>query len=137
MLPTASASPRYAGCRADYSAILLERRLRDALTQVNRDLPTATFDNAFRMLNRYTVVENMHWRQSDIVLFVNGLLFGLIVLKNPASEDATTWAACQWFQTYEADLLSRTAMNTASIVSDRVEAPIGTLTARQSGCLGT
>ena len=80
-------------------------------------------------VNQVTVVENKHERRPDVVLFVNGLPLGLIELKNPAAEDATVWSAWQQLQTYKAELPSLFAMNAALIVSDGLEARIGTLTA--------
>ena len=85
--------------------------------------------NDWLAVNQFTVVENRHERRPDIVLFVNGLPLGLIELKNPADEDATIWSAWQQFQTYKAELPSLFAFNAALIVSDGVEARIGTLTA--------
>ena len=38
--------------RADYGAVLLERRLRDALARLNPDLPPDALDDAFRKLTR-------------------------------------------------------------------------------------
>ena len=170
--------------RADYGQVILERRLRDALAQLNQDLPADALDDAFRKLNRpegtsletrnrvfhrmlvegvtveyragngairgaqarvidfdvpanndwlavnqFTVVESNHERRPDIVLFVNGLPLGVIELKNPADEDATIWTAWQQLQTYKAELPSLFAMNATLMVSDGVEARIGTLTA--------
>ena len=63
------------------------------------------------------------------MLFVNGLPLGLIELKNPADEDATVWTAWQQLQTYKAELPALFAFNAALIVSDGVEARIGSLTA--------
>ena len=85
--------------------------------------------NDWLAVNQVTVVENKHERRSDVVLFVNGLPLGLIELKNPAAEDATVWTAWQQLQTYKAELPSLFAMNAALIVSDGIEARIGTLTA--------
>ena len=53
----------------------------------------------------------------------------MIELKNAADEDATIWTAWQQLQTYKAELPSLFAMNAALMVSDGVEARIGTLTA--------
>ena len=92
---------------------------------INFDNPDA---NDWLAVNQFTVVENKHERRPDIVLFVNGLPLGLIELKNPADEDATIWTAWQQFQTYKAELQSLFAFNAALIVSDGVEARIGTLT---------
>ena len=170
--------------RADYGQVVLGQRLRDALTQLNENLPAEALEGAFRKLNRpegtstetrnrafhrmlvegvtveyradngvirgaqarvidfdvpanndwlavnqFTVVENNHERRPDIVLFVNGLPLGVIELKNAADEDATIWTAWNQLQTYKAELPSLFAMNAALMVSDGVEARIGTLTA--------
>ena len=75
------------------------------------------------------MVENKHERRPDVVLFVNGLPLGVVELKNPVDEDATIWTAWQQLQTYKAELPSLFAMNAMLMVSDGVEARIGTLTA--------
>ena len=107
--------------RADNGAI------RGAQARViDFDVPA---NNDWLAVNQFTVVENNHERRPDIVLFVNGLPLGVIELKNPADEDATIWTAWNQIQTYKAELPSLFAMNAALMVSDGVEARIGTLTA--------
>ena len=86
-------------------------------------------NNDWLAVNQFTVVENKRERRPDVVLFVNGLPLGVIELKNPADEDATIWSAWQQLQTYQAEIPSLFAFNAALIVSDGVEARIGTLTA--------
>ena len=86
-------------------------------------------NNDWLAVNQFTVVENKHERRPDVVLFVNGLPLGVIELKNPADEDATIWTAWQQLQTYKAEIPSLFAFNAALIVSDGLEARIGTLTA--------
>ena len=86
-------------------------------------------NNDWLAVNQFTVVENKHERRPDIVLFVNGLPLGVIELKNPTDEDATIWTAWQQIQTYKAEISSLFAMNAALMVSDGMEARIGTLTA--------
>ena len=98
------------------------RRLR----VIDFDTPT---NNDWLAVNQFTVVENKHERRPDVVLFVNGLPLGVIELKNPADEDATIWTAWQQLQTYKAELPTLFSMNAALLVSDGVEARIGTLTA--------
>ena len=93
---------------------------------IDFDDPT---NNDWLAVNQFTVVENKHERRPDVVLFVNGLPFGVIELKNPADEEATIWTAWQQLQTYQAELPTLFAMNAALMVSDGVEARIGTLTA--------
>ena len=85
--------------------------------------------NDWLAVNQFTVIENKHERRPDIVLFINGLPLALIELKNPADEEATVWSAWQQFQTYKNELPTLFAFNAALIVSDGVNAHIGSLTA--------
>ena len=85
--------------------------------------------NDWLAVNQFTVVENKSERRPDIVLVVNGLPLVVIELKNPVDESATIWSAFQQLQTYKAEIPSLFAFNAALIVSDGLEARIGTLTA--------
>ncbi len=85
--------------------------------------------NDWLVVNQFSVSENKHTRRPDVVLFVNGLPLALVELKNPADENATVWSAFQQFQTYKAELPTLFAFNALLVVSDGVEARIGTLTA--------
>ena len=85
--------------------------------------------NDWIAVNQFTLVENRHERRPDIGLFVNGLPLAVIELKNPADENATIRTAFQQLQTYKAEIPSLFAFNAALIVSDGLEARIGTLTA--------
>ena len=86
-------------------------------------------NNDWLAVNQFTVVENRHERRPDVVLFVNGLPLAVIELKNPADEEATIWTAWQQLQTYKAEIPSLFAFNAALVVSDGLDARIGTLTA--------
>ncbi len=85
--------------------------------------------NNWLAVNQFTVTENRNKRRADIVLFVNGLPLAVIELKNPADEEATIWTAWNQLQTYKDELPALFAMNAAMIVSDGLEARVGTLTA--------
>ena len=85
-------------------------------------------NNDWLAVKQFTVVENKHERRLDLALFVNGLPLCLIELKNPADEEATIWSAWQQLRTYKAELPSLFAMNAALMVSDGMEARVGTLT---------
>ena len=85
--------------------------------------------NDWLAINQFTVVENRRERRPDVVLFVNGLPLAVIELKNPADESATLWSAHRQLQTCKAEIPSLFAFNAALIVSDGLEARIGTLTA--------
>lgn len=86
-------------------------------------------NNDWLAVNQLTVSENKHTRRPDVVLFVNGLPLAVIELKNAADENATIWTACQQLQTYKAEIPSLFAFNEALVVSDGVEARVGTITA--------
>ncbi len=170
--------------RSDYGQVVLEQRLRDALAQLNPNLPPEALNDASRKLtrpegptlevrnralhrvlvdgvtveygtrdgpirgaqarvidfddpdnndwlavNQFTVSENKHTRRPDVVLFINGLPLALVELKNAADENATIRSAFQQCQTYKAELPALFAFNALLVVSDGVEARIGTLTA--------
>ena len=85
--------------------------------------------NDWLAVNQFTVTEDKNTRRPDIVLFVNGLPLGVIELKNPTDEDATIWTAWQQLQTYKAELPALFSMNEILMVSDGIEARIGSLTA--------
>ncbi len=84
--------------------------------------------NDWIAINQFTVTENKNTRRPDIVLFVNGLPLGIIELKNPTDEDATIWSAWNQLQTYKAELPTLFHANMLLIVSDGLQARIGTLT---------
>ena len=113
------------GVTVEYQAA--EGAIRGAQVRViDFDEPAS---NDWLAVNQFTVSENQHTRRPDVVLFVNGLPLGIIELKNPADEDATLWTAWQQLQTYKAELPSLFSMNDMLMVSDGVQARIGTLTA--------
>lgn len=86
-------------------------------------------NNDWLAVNQFSVIENKHNRRPDIVLFVNGLPLAVVELKNPADEDATIWTAWRQLQTYKAEISSLFSFNAALVISDGVEARVGTLTA--------
>ncbi|MEX2554097.1 MAG: type I restriction endonuclease subunit R [Actinomycetota bacterium] len=86
-------------------------------------------NNDWLAVNQFTVIENRHNRRPDIVLFVNGLPLVLVELKNPTDEDATIWSAFQQLQTYKSELPTLFAYKALLVISDGVEARMGTLTA--------
>ena len=86
-------------------------------------------NNDWLAVNQFTVTENHHVRRPDVVLFVNGLPLVLIELKNAVAENATIWSAYQQFQTYRAELPTLFTFNELLVVSDGMEARIGSLTA--------
>jgi type I restriction enzyme R subunit len=95
-------------------------------------------NNDWLAVNQFTVIDLpargaqagiKHNRRPDVVLFVNGLPLAVVELKNPADEDATIWSAFQQLQTYKEQIPSLFNSNAALVVSDGVQARVGTLTA--------
>ena len=86
-------------------------------------------NNDWLAFEEFLVREGDHQRRADIVLFVNGLPLGIIEFKNPVDEDATIRTAWSQLQTYKAELPALFSMNEVLIVSDGLEARVGTLTA--------
>ena len=85
-------------------------------------------NNDWLVVNQFTVVENRRNRRPDIVVFVNGLPIGVIELKNPADENATIRHAFNQLQTYKADIPVLFAFNELLLISDGLEARMGTIT---------
>ncbi|MDY0231143.1 MAG: type I restriction endonuclease subunit R [Candidatus Saccharicenans sp.] len=86
-------------------------------------------NNDWLVVNQFTVVENKHARRPDIVAFVNGIPLAIIELKNPADQKATILSAFNQLQTYKAEIPGLFASNELLVISDGVEARVGTVTA--------
>ncbi|MBM4287375.1 MAG: type I restriction endonuclease subunit R [Deltaproteobacteria bacterium] len=86
-------------------------------------------NNDFLAVNQLTVVADRHERRPDVVVFVNGLPLAVIELKNAAAESATIWSAFNQLQTYKQQIPSLFTYNEALVISDGLEARLGTLTA--------
>ncbi|MCY3722118.1 MAG: type I restriction endonuclease subunit R [Candidatus Poribacteria bacterium] len=85
-------------------------------------------NNDWLAVNQFTVVGKRD-RRPDIVLFINGLPLAVIELKNPTDEKATVLTAFRQIQTYKQEIPALFTYNEAIIISDGVEARIGSLTA--------
>lgn len=88
-------------------------------------------NNDWLAVNQFTVIEGSHNRRPDIVVFVNGMPLGLIELKNAADEDATIFSAYKQLQTYKAEIPTLLRYNAALVVSDGLQARMGSLTASE------
>jgi type I restriction enzyme R subunit len=89
----------------------------------------ATDNNDWTAVNQFTIEENRRNRRPDIILFVNGLPLVVIELKNLADENATIRDAYNQFQTYRNDIPTLFVYNELLVISDGIEARLGTLTA--------
>ena len=85
-------------------------------------------NNNWLAVNQFTVVETSE-RRPDIVLFINGLTLAVLELKNPTDEKATVLTAFHQIQTYKQEIPALFTYNEAILISDGLEARIGSLTA--------
>ena len=88
-------------------------------------------NNDWLAVNQFTVIEGQHNRRPDIVVFINGLPLAVIELKNAADENATIWEAFKQLQTYKQEIPAFFHYNEVLIVSDGLQARIGSLTANK------
>jgi type I restriction enzyme R subunit len=86
-------------------------------------------NNDWVAVNQFTVVEGQNNRRPDVLVFLNGLPIVLMELKNPADENAIIWNAFDQIQTYKAQIPSLFTYNELLIISDGLEARVGSLTA--------
>ena len=88
-------------------------------------------NNDFLIVNQYTITGTKGNRRPDIVIFINGLPVAILELKNPADGDADIFKAYKQLQTYKDEIEDLFVFNEALIVSDGVNARIGSLTATE------
>lgn len=104
------------------------RLLGDRVRVIDFDDPA---NNDWLVVNQFTVIESGHNRRPDMVVFINGLPLVVIELKNAADEDADIWSAFRQLQTYQQQIPSLFQFNEALIVTDGLEARLGSLTANR------
>jgi len=86
-------------------------------------------NNDWLAVNQYTVVESHRDRRPDVVVFVNGLPLAVLELKDASSEEATIWHAFNDHQTKKQDIPSLFTFNQVLVISDGLQARVGSLTA--------
>jgi type I restriction enzyme R subunit len=85
--------------------------------------------NDWVAVNQFTVIDGQRNRRPDVVIFVNGLPLAVIELKNAADKDATLWDAFNQIQTYKEQVPSLFLHNAVNVISDGLEARVGTISA--------
>ncbi|SDB60799.1 type I restriction enzyme, R subunit [Desulfonatronum thiosulfatophilum] len=91
-------------------------------------------NNEFVIANQFTVIghhtnQGHQSKRPDVVLFVNGLPLVVMELKNAADENATIKSAYQQLQTYKEVIPSLFTYNGLLVISDGLEAKVGSLSA--------
>jgi type I restriction enzyme R subunit len=85
--------------------------------------------NDWLAVSQFTIIENHHNRRPDIVTFVNGLPLGVLELKNAADENTTIDQSFHQLQTYKHQIPSLFVFNAALVISDGLNARVGTVSA--------
>ena len=88
-------------------------------------------NNQFLVVNQYTITGSKGNRRPDVIVFVNGLPLAVLELKNPADNSADIWSAFQQLQTYKEELPELFMFNEALVISDGLNARVGSLTANK------
>jgi type I restriction enzyme, R subunit len=101
--------------------------------QVGIRLKVIGFDdpaaNDWLVVNQLAIQGTKHNRRPDVVVYLNGLPLAVIELKNPADEKADIWAAFNQLQTYKQDIPDLFTPNVLLVISDGIQARVGSLTA--------
>ncbi|MCS6996006.1 MAG: type I restriction endonuclease subunit R, partial [Casimicrobiaceae bacterium] len=100
----------------------------DRVRLVDFEQPQA---NRFLVVNQFTVQGSKQLRRPDLVCFINGLPIAVIELKNPADEQADIWAAFNQLDAYKTEIADLFVFNEALVISDGVQARVGSLTANR------
>ena len=85
-------------------------------------------NNHWYVTHQLTIIENGQHKRPDIILYVNGLPIVVLELKNPTDANATIDNAYNQFKTYHKSIPSLFCYNCFEIISDGLEAKLGTLT---------
>lgn len=88
-------------------------------------------NNQFLVVNQFTVKGTKMNRRPDVMVFINGLPIAVIELKNPGDENAGIWEAYNQLQTYKDEISDLFVFNEALVISDGINARIGSLTANK------
>jgi type I restriction enzyme R subunit len=88
-------------------------------------------NNKFLVVNQFTIKGTKMNRRPDLVVFINGLPIAVIELKNPADDNADVWDAYNQLQTYKEEITDLFVFNEALVISDGINARIGSLTANK------
>lgn len=86
-------------------------------------------NNDWLAVNQFTVEQGKKTKRPDVVVFLNGLPVGVIELKNAANEHATIHKAFTQLENYKNDISTLFNTNGVLVISDGLEARIGTLSA--------
>ena len=103
--------------------------------EIGKRLKLIDFDNIenndWLVVNQFEIQGDKRLRRPDVLVFINGMPMGVIELKNPADEQADIWSAYAQLQTYKDNIPDLFNTNGVLVISDGVQARMGSLTASE------
>lgn len=90
---------------------------------------SAVQNNHFLAVNQLTITGRKGNRRPDVLCYINGLPIAVFELKNPLKENATLTDAFNQLQTYKQEISELFVFNQLLVISDGIDAKIGSLTA--------
>lgn len=85
-------------------------------------------NNYWAVTHQMTVIENGQNKRPDVIIYLNGIPVIVIELKNAADEKATVDKAYTQLKTYHKTIPTLFCYNLLEIISDGLEAKVGTIT---------
>lgn len=85
-------------------------------------------NNSFYAINQYTIIEYKE-KRPDVIIFINGIPLVVFELKSAIKEDTTIENAYNQIKNYQQDIRTLFYYNAFNVISDGVNARIGTITA--------
>lgn len=85
-------------------------------------------NNSFYVINQYTIIEYKE-KRPDVIIFINGIPLVVFELKSAIKEDTTIENAYNQIKNYQQDIRTLFYYNAFNVISDGVNARIGTITA--------
>ena len=86
-------------------------------------------NNEFLVVNQFTIIGSGVNKRPDVIIFINGLPLVIFELKNAADSNATIKKAFDQLNTYKQVIPQLFAYNEVCVVSDGLEAKVGSYTA--------
>ena len=85
-------------------------------------------NNSFHVINQYTIIEYKE-KRPDVIIFINGIPLVVFELKSAIKEETTIENAYNQIKNYQQDIRTLFYYNAFNVISDGVNARVGTITA--------
>lgn len=85
-------------------------------------------NNSFHVINQYTIIEYKE-KRPDVIVFINGIPLVVFELKSAIKEETTIENAYNQIKNYQQDIRTLFYYNAFNVISDGVNARVGTITA--------